>query len=128
MRLAGPLVLPLIVGLAACSDSSLAPLPTDLSGSYNLQSIQISSVTEPSSNGTLQLGTSSYDLALTINGQIQPEDVGTYAIGNPNTWVQTSTTTGVQSFGSFSLSGSTLTITLTSPESTVMVWTKVPQR
>ncbi|HZM27865.1 MAG TPA: hypothetical protein VFB89_10940 [Gemmatimonadales bacterium] len=128
MRLAGLLVLPLIVGLAACSDSSLAPLPTDLSGSYNLQSIQISSVTEPSSNGTLQLGTSSYDLALTINGQIQPEDVGTYAIGNPNTWVQTSTTTGVQSFGSFSLSGSTLTITLTSPESTVMVWTKVPQR
>jgi len=128
VRLAGPLVLPLIVGLAACSDSSLAPLPTDLSGSYNLQSIQISSVTEPSSNGTLQLGTSSYDLALTINGQIQPEDVGTYAIGNPNTWVQTSTTTGVQSFGSFSLSGSTLTITLTSPESTVMVWTKVPQR
>lgn len=128
MRLAGLLVLALIVGLAACSDSSLAPLPTDLSGSYNLQSIQISSVTEPSSNGTLQLGTSSYDLALTINGQIQPEDVGTYAIGNPNTWVQTSTTTGVQSFGSFSLSGSTLTITLTSPESTVMVWTKVPQR
>jgi len=128
VRLAGLLVLPLIVGLAACSDSSLAPLPTDLSGSYNLQSIQISSVTEPSSNGTLQLGTSSYDLALTINGQIQPEDVGTYAIGNPNTWVQTSTTTGVQSFGSFSLSGSTLTITLTSPESTVMVWTKVPQR
>jgi len=127
VRLAGLLVLALIVGLAAC-DSSLAPLPTDLSGSYNLQSIQISSVTEPSSNGTLQLGTSSYDLALTINGQIQPEDVGTYAIGNPNTWVQTSTTTGVQSFGSFSLSGSTLTITLTSPESTVMVWTKVPQQ
>jgi hypothetical protein len=92
VRLAGLLVLALVVGVAACSDSSLAPLPTDLSRSFNLQSIQISSVTEPNSNGTLQLGTTSYDLALTINGQIQPEDVGTYTIGNPNTWVQTSTT------------------------------------
>jgi len=128
VRPAGLLVLALIVGVAACSDSSLAPLPTDLSGSYNLQSIQLSSVTEPNSNGTLQLGTTSYDLALTINGQIQPEDVGTYAIGTPNTWVQTSTTTGVQSFGSFALSGSTLTITLTSPESIVMTWTKVQQQ
>ena len=128
MRLAGPLVLPLIVGLAACSDSSLAPLPTDLSGSYNLQSIQISSVTEPSSNGTLQLGTSSYDLALTINGQIQPEDVGTYGIGNPNTWTQSSTTTGIVSFGTFSSTGSTLTVTLTSPQSIVFVWTKVAQQ
>jgi len=128
MRPVGLLVLALIVGVAACSDSSLAPLPTDLSGSYNLQSIQIASVTEPSSDGTLQLGTSSYDLALTINGQIQPEDVGTYAIGSPNSWVQTSTTTGVQSLGSFSLSGSTLTVTLTSPESIVLVWTKVQQQ
>jgi hypothetical protein len=128
MRPVGLLVLALIVGVAACSDSSLPPLPTDLSGSYNLQSIQIASVTEPSSDGTLQLGTSSYDLALTINGQIQPEDVGTYAIGSPNSWVQTSTTTGVQSLGSFSLSGSTLTVTLTSPESIVLVWTKVQQQ
>jgi hypothetical protein len=80
MRFAGLLAVGAAVALTACSDTTQPPLTTDLSGSYNLQSIAIASVTEPNSNGTLQLTTSGYDLALTVNGQIQPEDVGTYGI------------------------------------------------
>jgi hypothetical protein len=128
MRFAGLLAVGAAVALTACSDTTQPPLTTDLSGSYNLQSIAIASVTEPNSNGTLQLTTSGYDLALTVNGQIQPEDVGTYGIGSPNTWTQSSTTTGIVSFGTFSSTGSTLTVTLTSPQSIVLVWTKVAQQ
>jgi hypothetical protein len=125
MRFVRVLALGVAVGVLACSDSTLPTVPTDLSGSYNLQSIQIAGLTQASSNGTLQLGTSSYDMALTVNGQVDPEDVGTYQIANPDTWSQTSTTTGIQSLGTFAFLGTTLTITLTSPQSIVMVWTKV---
>jgi hypothetical protein len=127
MRLGGMLALGLVVALTGCGDSTLPTMPTDLSGSYNLQSIQINGQTEASSNGTLQLGTSSYDLALTLNGQVQPEDVGTYQLGNPDTWIQNSTTTGIQSTGTFSLVGSTLTVTLNTPQLIVFVWMKVQQ-
>lgn len=128
MRFTGLLAFGVAVALTACSDTTQPPLTTDLSGSYNLQSIQRAGVTEPNSNGTLQLTTSNYDLELTVNGQIQPEDVGTYQIGNPDTWVQTSTSSGVQSIGTFTSVGSTLTVTLTTPQSLVLVWMKVAQQ
>jgi hypothetical protein len=113
------------VGFSACSDSTTPCGPIDLTGSYNVQSIAIGGQTEPNSNGTLQLGESSYDLALTLNGQVEPEEVGAYHVSGTDTWSQTSTTTGVQSIGIFSLAGNTLTITLTSPQASVAVWTKV---
>lgn len=127
MRFAGLLAVgaAATVGLAACSDTTPPTGPIDLTGSYNLQSIQIAGQTEPNSNGTLQLGASNYDLAITLNSQVQPEDAGSYQVSGTDTWQQVSTTTGVQSAGTFALAGTTLTITLTTPQSSVSVWTKV---
>jgi hypothetical protein len=129
MRFSGllPLTVATAVGLAACSDSTTPAGPVDLSGSYTLQSIQVSGQTVTNSSGTLQLTGATYDLMLVLNGQVQPEDVGTYLISGTNTWSQNSTTTGVSSIGSFTLVGSTLTITLTAPTPTVAVWTKTGQ-
>jgi len=127
MRVAGLLALgaAATVGLSACGDSTTPSGPIDLTGSYNLQSIVIGGQTQPNSNGTLQLSGSSYDLALTLNAQVEPEEVGTYQLCGTDTWSHTSTTTGVQSIGTFSLVGNTLTITLTSPQASLAVWTKV---
>jgi len=126
MRISGwlPFTVATTVALAACSDNTAPAGPADLSGSYSLQTAVVSGDTLPNSSGTLQLTGATYDVALVLNGQVQPEDVGTYFISGINGWSQNSTTTGVSAFGSFSQVGATLTITFTFPSSRILVWTK----
>jgi len=126
MRIPGwlPLTVATTIALASCSEDTAPAGPVDLSGSYTLQTAIVSGDTLPNSSGTLQLTGATYDVALVLNGQVQPEDVGTYLISGTNSWSQNSTTTGNSAFGSFSQTGTTLTITYTFPSARVLVWTK----
>ena len=125
MRFTGWLPLTVAVGLLACSDNTSPAGPVDLSGTYTLQSIQVSGQTVANSSGTLQLTGATYDLSLIPNGQVQTEDVGTYLVSGVNTWSQNSTTAGTTAIGTFTQAGTTLTITF--PTSTVYTWTKTNQ-
>ena len=126
MRIPGwlPLTVATTIVLASCSDGTAPAGPVDLSGSYTLQTAIVSGDTLPNSSGTLQLTGATYDVALVLNGQVQPEDVGTYLISGTNSWSQNSTTTGNSAFGSLSQTSTTLTITYTFPSARVLVWTK----
>jgi hypothetical protein len=129
MRFTGwlPLTVAVAVGLVACNANTSPAGPVDLSGTYTLQSIQVSGQTVANSSGTLQLTGATYDLALILNGQVQREDVGTYLVSGVNTWSQNSTTAGTTAIGTFTQAGTTLTITITFPTSTVYTWIKASQ-
>jgi len=124
MRISGWLMVATAIALAACSGTTEPAGPVDLSGSYTLQTAIVSGDTLANSSGTLQLTGATYDVALVLNGQVQPEDVGTYLISGTNTWSQNSTTTGTSTIGNFTQVGTTLTINFTAPSPKTLVWTK----
>lgn len=116
------------LGGVACSNSTAPSTPVDLSGTYDLASISISGQPIPNSTGTFSLTTSTYDLQLTLAGQVQPEDQGTYTAtgtSQSGTWSQKSSTSSTQATGTYALSGNTLTVNVTSPQPvSVSVWQK----
>jgi hypothetical protein len=107
-----------------CSDSSTGP-SVNLSGTYSLVSIQFPpqpAITPPTATGTLTLTASAYTLHL-VTPQGTVDDNGTYTI-NGSSWSQSSATTG-QATGSYSLSGSTLTVNTTAQGVTsISIWQK----
>ncbi len=117
--------------LAGCKGDSTGPgASTDLSGTYSLQSLTQSGLTlgPPLATGTLTLTSTNYTLNLSINipGQQaeQIQDAGTYTTSG-SSWTQTSTTLGVQSVGTFSLSNGVLTVSVTTQgQASSSVWKK----
>lgn len=121
------LAVAMAVLVAACGDNTAPAGPLDLTGSYVLQSATVAGSTVPNSSGTLELTAATYDVSLVLNGQVQPEDVGTYLTSGTENWSQNSTTTGQSAFGTFSLAGNTLTITYTFPAARTLVWNRTSQ-
>jgi hypothetical protein len=133
------LLLPLgavaLVGFTtACGDDGNGngtnpPPETDLSGTYQLVSITQSGLTlsPPLATGSMTLSQTSYEVDLIVanqsGGQDMIHDEGTYSTSG-NSWTQESTILPVQSVGTFSLQGSTLTVDVTSPEPVTTVWNK----
>ncbi len=116
--------------LAGCGGSSTSvSTRVDLSGSYVLQSLTLGGATftpssTPPATGTLVLTATNYTLDLNVAGQAQP-DAGTYTATSDGKWSQISTTSSTQSTGTYSLSGSTLTVNATAQGQTIgTVWTK----
>lgn len=119
---AGPAI---ALGITGCS-STTAP-SVDLTGTYGLVSIQFgqgtTALSPPTEEGNLALSTTTYNLSLT--GAVPETDAGTYA-ANGTSWSQVSSTSGVQSTGTYTLSGTTLTVTTVQSGVTVVaVWQKL---
>ena len=118
------------IALAAggCSNSTSPGTSVDLTGTYDLVSISIGGQAVANSTGTFSLTTTNYDLQLTLGGMAEPEDRGTYTASGSaasGTWSQKSTTSSNQSVGTYTMSGNTLTVTVTSPApGSVSVWQK----
>jgi len=115
----------IVLGGGACS-SSTAPASVDLSGTYGLVSIQFGTgttvLTPPTETGNLSLNATTYNL--TLSGAVPETDTGTYSISGSN-WSQQSSTTGTQSTGTYTLSGTQLTVTTVQQGITVVsVWQK----
>jgi len=112
------------LGAAACSNSTTAPA-VDLSGTYGLVSIQFGpppALTPPTETGTLSLSATQYNL--TLSGAQPESDSGTYSISG-SSWSQQSSVNGTQSVGTYSLSGTTLTVTTVQGGITVVsAWQK----
>ncbi len=117
--------------LGACGSSSTSPgTSTDLSGSYTLQSLTQSGFTlsPPLATGSLVLTSTNYTLHLVIAVPGQPadtvNDAGTYTTSG-TAWTQNSTTLGVQSVGTFSLSNGVLSVNVTTQgQASSSVWKK----
>ena len=61
---------------------------------------------------------------LMLSGQVPEQDTGTYSISGPN-WSQQSSVNGTQSVGTYTLSGTQLTVTTVQQGITVVsVWQK----
>jgi hypothetical protein len=119
---AGPAI---ALGITGCS-STTAP-SVDLTGTYGLVSIQFgqgtTALSPPTEEGNFALSTTTYNLSLT--GAVPETDAGTYA-ANGTSWSQVSSTSGVQSTGTYTLSGTTLTVTTVQSGVTVVaVWQKL---
>jgi hypothetical protein len=115
------------LGGVACSNSTTAP-PVDLSGTYQLVSIQFGTgqptLTPPAETGSFTLTATTY--TLTLSGAVSQTDAGTYTLSGSN-WSQSSTQNGFQSTGTYTLSGATLTVTTVQQGVTVVsVWQKQP--
>jgi hypothetical protein len=113
------------LGITGCS-STTAP-SVDLTGTYGLVSIQFgqgtTALSPPTEEGNFALSTTTYNLSLT--GAVPETDAGTYA-ANGTSWSQVSSTSGVQSTGTYTLSGTTLTVTTVQSGVTVVaVWQKL---
>ncbi len=131
--------IPVLTGLAVavglltgCGKSSTNPATsTDLSGSYTLQSLTQSGITlaPPVATGTLVLTATNYTLDMTVpngtGGTQQVQDAGTYTAKSDGTWSQSSTTSSTQSVGTYTLSGSTLSVNVTTEgQQVATVWHK----
>jgi hypothetical protein len=115
-RSARPLQLLILTGIlaAGCSDTA-GPTAAGLVGTYALVSLAqppAPTLTPPQATGTLVLAKSRYDLTIDLQGQSSLTDAGTYAIAG-NTWSQASDDGQTRSTGTYTLSGRTLTLHLT---------------
>lgn len=113
------------LGIEGCS-STTAP-SVDLTGTYGLVSIQFgqgtTALSPPTEEGSFALSTTTYNLSLT--GAVPETDAGTYA-ATGTSWSQVSSTSGLQSTGTYALSGRTLTVTTVQQGVTVVaVWQKL---
>jgi hypothetical protein len=100
--------------------------PPSLVGSYSLQSytIGISTLTPPQASGTLRFYPSAYSVSLTVAGQ-PVADTGSYVITGSRCISQSSLNGNPQFVGTFSLSGTTLTVTGTAAgQAVASQWTK----
>ena len=100
--------------------------PPSLVGTYSLQSytIGISTLTPPQATGTLHFYTSAYSVSLTVAGQ-PVADSGSYVITGSQCISQSSVNGNPQFVGTFSLSGTTLTVTGTAGgQAAASQWTK----
>lgn len=116
----------LALGSVACSGTTTAPL-VDLSGTYGLVSIQFgtgtTALTPSTETGSLSLSTTTYDL--TLSGAQPETDSGTYSTSGSN-WNQQSSVNGTQSVGTYTLSGTTLSVsTMQGGVAVVSVWQKL---
>lgn len=134
----GSILVPLVavMFLAGCGDDE-APMnvvpPPDISGTYDLASIVGAAVTggltltptsippvtgtlvaaETSSSGSVATGT--YQITLNLPGNVVVDN-GIYSIDTSDgSWSQDSSTLGFQSIGTYALSGSRLTVEVTTP-------------
>ena len=129
MRVRSLLLFALAAGMMLASwgcTSTTAP-SADLSGTYGLVSIQFGQsaavLTPPNEEGSFALSTTTYNLSLT--GAVPETDSGTYS-ATGTTWSQVSSTGGTQSTGSYSLSGTILTVSTVQQGVTVIaVWQKL---
>jgi hypothetical protein len=111
--------------------SSTAPTPitaVQLVGTYDLLSITFQgqpTLTPPAATGVLVLTPTTYAVTLHVAPATAAEvDSGTYSISG-NQWSQTSTTSQVQSVGTFTFSHDTLTVNVTTQGMQVNnVWKK----
>jgi hypothetical protein len=113
------------LGTVACN-STTAP-STDLTGTYGLVSIQFGQsstpLAPPTEEGTFALSATTYNLSLT--GSVPETDTGTY-VASGTSWSQVSSTTGASLTGTYTLAGSTLTVTTVQQGVTVVaVWQKL---
>ncbi len=113
------------LGIEGCN-STTAP-SVDLTGTYGLVSIQFGQsaavLTPPNEEGSFALSATTYNLSLT--GAVPETDTGTYA-ANGTSWSQVSSTSAAQSNGTYSLSGTILTVTTVQQGVTVIaVWQKL---
>jgi hypothetical protein len=127
MRFRASLAVAMAVLVLACGDNTSPAGPVDLTGSYVLQSATVGGSTVPNSSGTLVLTGATYDISLVLNGQVQPEDVGTYLVSGVDGWSQHSTSSGSSASGTFSVAGTTLTISYSFPSSRILVWNRTTQ-
>lgn len=135
--LRAPLLVALVAlagSVAACGDDdddngTNPPNEVDLSGTYTLVSVTQGGITltpAQGATGTLVLTDTTYSIDLTIPGPTGPNntvDSGTYAIDG-NTWTQESDNAGgFQGVGTYTLSGGTLTVDVTTAGvQVVTVW------
>jgi len=100
--------------------------PPSLVGGYALQSytIGISTLTPPQASGTLHFYTSTYSVSLTVAGQ-PVADTGSYVITGSQCISQSSVLGNPQFVGTFTLNGTTLTVTGTAAgQAAASTWTK----
>lgn len=121
-----------VVIAAACKSSTSSNgcgtgTPPSLVGSYDLQSYTIGTVTisSPQASGTLRLHASTYGTDLVLPGPQVISDSGTYTITGSSCISENSLTGQPQFTGTFTLVGTTFTITGSAGGQTVAaVWTK----
>jgi len=114
------LLTPLVaaLSLSACGDDDLTGSGVDLSGSYELAEVTFlgQTVTPPEATGTATLTTNTYSFNVSIfvdpPGLVQIMDQGTYSASGDQ-WTRESSDTGTQATGTFSLTGTTLTVNTT---------------
>jgi hypothetical protein len=118
-----------LCGLAACSSSSsTGPNTVSLAGNYALTSFSengqdLSQV----ATGTLAMTATHYNVNITFLNNLAPAivDSGTYTATQSGTFSQTSTPTGVQTTGTYTLSNNLLTVNLSTQGITVVqAWQK----
>jgi hypothetical protein len=104
-----------LLALAACSgDDNSGPGTTDLSGTYTMLSLQQGDVTmaPPFASGSLVMTATTYNITVTVQGQVAIADNGTYTISG-NQITQTSNVQPIQSVGTWSRSGNVYSIDVT---------------
>ncbi len=115
------------LGGGACS-STTAPASVDLSGTYGLVSIQFgtgtTALTPPTETGSFSLNATTY--SLTLSGAVNRDGHGDLFDQREQLEPGIVTTTGTQSTGTYTLSGTQLTVTTIQGGVTVVsVWQKL---
>jgi hypothetical protein len=120
-----------VVIAAACKSSTSgngcgSGSPPSLVGSYDLQSYTIGTVTisAPAATGTLRFHTNTYGADLVLPGPQVISDSGTYTITGASCISENSLTGQPQFTGTFTLVGTTFSVTGSAGGQTVAVWTK----
>lgn len=120
-----------LLTLAACSgDDTTDPGTTDLSGNYTLVSFQqgalgpFTPTTQPAATGSLVMTATTYNITVSIGGQVAIVDNGTYTVSG-NSITQTSAVQPVQSVGTWTKSGNQYTIDVTAVgQRVISTWQK----
>jgi hypothetical protein len=117
-----------LLALAACSgDDTSGPSTTDLSGNYTMLSFQQGAnptMSPPFATGNLVMTATTYNITITVQGQVAIADNGTYTISG-NSITQTSNVQPIQSVGTWTRNGNVFSIDVTAAgQRVVSSWQK----
>ena len=106
-----------IIAIAACGESSGPDGdPQDFSGNYTLVSFAIAGLVVPGATGTFTMTATTYEASVTVPGQGDVDDEGTYTArgtATSGTWTQQSTLDpNLQYQGTYTWNSSTSELTL----------------